>query len=295
MISYTLKESSDPVIGTYCRYARLQGRAATTVYIRRKGLERLAAWLPVPLAEATPEMLLEWRASLSYLCSQSVANYVSDARVFFEWARKVAKLRDDNPAAQIPVPKPPRRLPRPISAADLCTAITRAPRDIRAWLILAVFAGLRPKEIALLRRECILDHADVPVILIASDATKGTSERMIPLLPFVLAELKMAGLPASGWLFARRDGQRGPNAPGTISKRASRYLRGCGIEATLHQGRHTFATNALEASGYDLLTVAELLGHKDVNSTRIYVLVSQARKARVMAALPVPAGLQLAA
>jgi len=280
---------SDVVIAAHLRYLELCGYAPGSVYCRRRALVRMTALLRVPLIDATAEDLAAWREGLT-VDRGTVVAYVSQAREFYAWAM-LTGLREDNPASGLPVPRLSRRLPRPIADADLFTALAGAPDRIRPWLVLAGWCGLRAKEIALLRRECVLDSLQPPLLIIAEDSTKGHTERAVPLCAFALGELLAAGLPVSGWVFRRRDGGPGPNQPWIVSQLCNEYLHSCGIRETLHQLRHRFATQTYRVRR-DLRMVQELLGHASPSTTAGYAAFDQADAAAVVDELPAPGRLR---
>ena len=54
------------------------------------------------------------------------------------------------------------------------------------------------------------------------------------------------------------------------------------MRASTHWLRHTYAHKALEAAGGNLSVVQELLGHKNINTTAIYVKAGMGERIRAV-------------
>ncbi len=135
---------------------------------------------------------------------------------------------------------------------------------------LILYAGLRVGEIIQLRlSDIILDDRKGSVIVREG---KGTKRREIPLnaraRKAMLDYLQVRPEIGSNYLFL---GQRNEGIKSkTVQRSVTRFADPIGLmDATPHTLRHTFAKSLID-SGVNLDKVATLLGHSNLNTTRIY-------------------------
>jgi integrase/recombinase XerC len=276
---YVARPSGDDAVRLFGEYQRRKNLSPSTIRHRRLRLKALQGWLDKDILDATHSDLEKWLDHFD-IAPQTKYTYTSYIAAFYRWAHKQRLVKSD-PSEDLIRPKLPKRVPRPWDEEGIGHALTEADDRMACWLLLAHFAGARVKEMAELRVEDI--HRDQNVILLHG---KGDKERLVPLHPLLLDALLRYGLPRAGYVFRRLDGK--PLLPTTISKYVGRFTRAHGVDATAHQGRHAFATNAYRASGGEIRMVQDLMGHASPASTAIYAAWAPERAAVVVEQLTLP-------
>lgn len=286
-----LQRIADKAVRDHLRHLKLEGCSEHTIYHRERVLARLARTLPVSLAEATADMLYEWRETLTAVSGRPLADstvicYVSHVKEFYKFLADRGVIAAD-PATRIPVPRMPRRQPHPIGEEDLMQALDAASGLIRIWLVLAAWCGLRAKEIACLRTDCVRLRGAQPHLVVLSDATKGRTERTLPLPPFAITELDRAAHLFSPQGFAFRDALGRPVRPWFVSRKCNQHLRELGIASVFHSLRHRYLSQAYHISK-DLRLVQELAGHSGIGTTAGYAAVDMSIFTPTVNAIPSP-------
>jgi len=286
----------DPVLDLFLTHVRLEkGLAANSVeaygrdlrrYLRFLASRGLTSWESVgrPDVQAHLADLLE-----RGLSSRSQARALSAIRALHRLLC-AERLVPIDVSDEIDAPRAGRRLPRPLTLAEVARLLAapdpRTPagaRD-RAMLELLYATGLRVSELISLR----LNDVDLESRMVLARG-KGSKERLVPV-----------GAPAAEavgrWLAGPRDrllrGRRSRDLFVTprgghmtrqgFARLLDRHARAAGIGRRIspHKLRHTFATHLL-AGGADLRAVQAMLGHADISTTQIYTHVDRSHVQRL--------------
>ena len=173
-----------------------------------------------------------------------------------------------------------------VRAAERC----RRPKD-RAVALLLCYTGIRIGECA------ALDVDDVSVFGRKNRVTirsgKGEKYRVIPLHSEAVEDVsewlidrgkKFKGKSTDNALFVNPQGRRISTA--SLDLIVRKIGRECGLELSAHVLRHTFLTSLVRGRN-DLVLVAEIAGHKRLETTRRYTLPTEADRERAIEAVVV--------
>jgi site-specific recombinase XerD len=176
------------------------------------------------------------------------------------------------PVVQIPFAKKPKKLPVVLGPEETKRLLECArPLKPRVLLTTIYATGLRLEEATHLK---VQDIDSVRMLLRVAHG-KGAKERLVPLSPRLLEELRAYWklVRPEHWLFPGGDPEK-PLSDTTVQKSCKRAAREAGLTKRVspHVLRHSHATALLE-SGVDLLTISRLLGHRSFSTTLIYLHV----------------------
>jgi integrase/recombinase XerD len=202
-------------------------------------------------------------------------------RSFFRAIVAMGHLEPDaNPMRDFPTIKAvPRKLPTSLSTNEVHRLLAGPGTDTivalrdRAILALLYGTGIRATECASLREEAVnLDDLSVSV------HGKGGHERIVPLNEQVASVLRVyvqarGAVPCTASFFRSRFGRA--LSRGAIYERVRTWGARVRLPKRLspHRLRHTFATHLVRA-GVGLVTIRDLLGHRQITSTQIYLHVT---------------------
>ncbi|MDY5143175.1 MULTISPECIES: tyrosine-type recombinase/integrase [Actinotignum] len=255
-----------------------QNLSKNTIKERIRTVTAFGRDMEVNVLDATTDTILEWIAKKP--TAHTKWSYFRSLKAFYVWLHNM-EIRIKNPLTNVPSPKCPKCKPRPVADAHITRVLSgHLHKRTRAMILLAAFAGLRIHEIAKIHGSDYDPETGQLTII-----GKGQQMAIVPLHP-ALQEF-FAGMPRDGWWFPSYkypdEHLKSRSVGRTISDTFERH----GINMTAHQLRHSFGTD-LVANGVDIRIVQTLMRHESIQSTVIYVAVSDTQQRQALTTLNVP-------
>jgi len=208
----------------------------------------------IPLKLIDKEAIRKFKEiSVQRVKPTSVNSYLRHIKSGLNWAKLEEYI---NKVPAIKMYGTGKKLTRYLSVPEIKILLAHAGKEkpeMHRIILFALYTGARREEIVRARYEHIQENK-IKIL------GKGNKERLIPLLPQALDVRQHIGK-----IFQYRH-------VSTVSNYFREISRQCGIKARFHDLRHTAGTQML-ASGIDLKTVKEILGHTDIRTTEIYAQV----------------------
>lgn len=192
----------------------------------------------------------------------------------YAWLVDTGQL-ERNPMRSIRTAPSPRPNPKPLTEVELTRALEAAQGATHAYLLLGYLAGLRAHEIAKFAAEDITRTG----IRVYGKGGVGDTVPTHPLL-WDLAHR----MPQAGWWFPSKRIPARPIHPGTVTAAVTALFRSVGLSGSSHRARHSFGTHMLR-SGANLRVVQDLMRHKSLATTALYLGVDEDERSAAIRSL----------
>jgi site-specific recombinase XerD len=238
--------------------------------------------MPADLPAVTAETIQKFLATFDHLSVATRRRRYSTLCAFYHWLIRHGVV-ETNPMEHLDPIQPVEREPRPLQPEMVTKILQAIPtsnlRD-RALFTLLYETGIRVGEaLGLLATEVDLTQDDEKIRVFG----KGQRERTVMLtaapesIRLLRRHLKQSRI-TSGSVFRgdpRYGGSPLPLEYSVVHYAWQKYCKTAGVEATIHQLRHSRASQLLQA-GVPITTVRKQLGHRNIQSTLLYAEVDQA-------------------
>lgn len=231
-------------------------------------------------AAVTHRMIRVWMGELmdAGLGNRSVGRKVASLSAYFRYLRKTGHI-SKNPVSMVKIPKIEKKLPSFLKHESIQQLFEEMAFDAgfegdrdKALLEVLYSCGLRRSELVGLEFRNI-DFANLTVKVMG----KGRKERIVPLGAPAARAMKAymhtcdaEGFDYRGYFFLKADGE--PVYDRLVHRIVDHYLKQVSslTKTSPHVLRHTFATHLLDR-GADLNAIKEMLGHKSLAATQVYL------------------------
>lgn len=259
-----LSASWTEALDDYALNLRAANRTPATIRARREQLQHLARRIGVGPWDVTGDALLHFVGTQEWM-QETRRNRYACFREFWRWGKRTGRIKN-NPTKRLPRVNASAPNPDPVPEHVYEESMRRADERTKLIMRLAHDVGLRRGEIAQIH------SADLRPDLLGWSLLvhgKGRKLRVVPLTPRLALDLR--SLPEGFAFVGAIDGHLSPRR---VYELVDDVLPN---PWTLHNLRHSFATNAHEASNGDVLTLRNLMGHASADTTGRYVRLSDAR------------------
>ncbi len=261
------------MIRLFLKYeAESKGASPCTLAAYRSDLQEFARWAKVQdpaisWSTITKGFIEAFRSELqAKKCAVStVRRKVSAIRSFYRFLQSQLGACE-NPARYVQTPKCAKLLPQVVDRAEVLQAASCCDAATAALVVLMFSTGLRLSE-ALGVSIADVNKAERSISVIG----KGSKQRKVFYSPVAARYLNAFAVGRRGRIF---EGLQ----PREVRRRVGDAFASVGRHVSPHTLRHSFAT-AMLSNGCDLFTLSHLLGHADLQTTRIYthIALSQER------------------